>query len=141
GYSDHSLAESAGALAVACGACFLERHLTYDRKAIGPDHSASSDPAQFAAYVRLVRSAEAMLGTGSKRVLEIEEDVRTVSRQSLVLRDGLAAGRRVMPDDLTVQRPGTGISAADVDRVVGRTLRTGAPAGTILTWEMLDEAA
>lgn len=141
GYSDHCPIESAGALAVACGASFLERHLTFDRAAVGPDHAASSDPSQFASYVRQVRAAEAMLGTGGKRVLEIEQDVRAVSRQSLVARDDLAEGRRITPADLIVQRPGTGISAAEVDRVVGRSLRINAPAGTILTWEMFDEAA
>lgn len=120
GYSDHLTDSIGGALAVAAGACFLERHLTYDRNAFGPDHAASSDPADFARYVHGVRIAETMRGVGPKRVLDCERDVRSVSRQSLVLHRDVPAGREIVREDLTVQRPGSGISPARVDSVVGR---------------------
>src|SRR5206468_3273192 len=45
GFSDHTTDIFSGALSVAAGACIIERHLTYDKTAQGPDHSASSDPA------------------------------------------------------------------------------------------------
>jgi len=51
GYSDHSQTIS-GAAAVAYGACILEKHVTYDRKAVGPDHKASLWEAQLGSYVR-----------------------------------------------------------------------------------------
>src|SRR3954469_10208472 len=60
GYSDHTTETLAGALAVAAGACIVEKHITYDRSAAGPDHAASADPQQFAEYVRHVRLADAM---------------------------------------------------------------------------------
>ena len=62
GYSDHTTNLLAGALAVAGGACVVEKHLTHDREAAGPDHRASFEPADFGAYVRHIRSATAMLG-------------------------------------------------------------------------------
>ena len=46
----------------------LERHLTYDRNAKGPDHAASSDPQQFERYVKQVREADVLRGTPGKRV-------------------------------------------------------------------------
>ena len=137
GYSDHTTEIITGGMAVAAGACVVERHLTYDRAAHGPDHSASSDPTQFERYVKLIREAQPLRGTPGKRVLEIEQDVRTASRQSLVVRKTIRAGEALNEEDLTVQRPGTGISAADFQQVVGQKALKVIPAGSILQWDML----
>ena len=138
GYSDHASDERCGALARAAGACVIEKHLTYDRAASGPDHAASADPAMFRRYVRSIRDAELAMGVGEKRVLSIESDVRRVSRQSLVTTVALAKGTRLTIDLLSTQRPGTGISAANAERVVGRSASRDLPAGTLLQWDMLE---
>ena len=139
GFSDHTTEPLAGALAVAAGAVVIEKHLTYDRAAAGPDHAASFDPAQFAQYVSQIRLAETMRGTPGKRVLDCEQDVRRVSRQSLIVTRAMGAGERLREEDLSVQRPGTGIEAAAIDRVVGRALRQPMTAGQMLAWEMVGE--
>ena len=141
GFSDHSTDEMAGALAVACGASIVEKHFTYDRGAAGPDHSASADPEQFAKYVKLIHRADILRGSGSKRVLPGEEDVRRVSRQSLVVSRDLSAGQVLGESDLTVQRPGLGIPAADVTTAVGRVVARAVARGSLLAWDMLCDAA
>ena len=141
GYSDHTTEPLAGALAVASGARIVEKHLTYDRGAAGPDHAASADPIGFAQYVNAIRLADAMRGVAGKRVLDCEQDVRKVSRQSLVVARALRAGERVVETDLIVQRPGLGIPAAQWPIAIGKTLRRDVPAGTMLSWEMLSDAA
>lgn len=141
GFSDHTTDVTCGALAVAAGACIIEKHLTYDCAAQGPDHSASADPHTFAKYVRAIRSAEVLRGRPGKHVLPAEQDVRTVSRQSLVLRNAMTAGQMIVESSLTVQRPGTGIPAAMVESVLGSRLRRSLPAGTMLQWEMLTAVA
>ncbi|MCC6241114.1 MAG: N-acetylneuraminate synthase family protein [Phycisphaerales bacterium] len=141
GYSDHSTQVISGALAVAAGASVLERHLTYDCKASGPDHAASSDGPQFAQYVQLARQAAIMRGQGGKSVLAIERDVRSVSRQSLVIAHDLAEGQRLDEKHLTVQRPGTGIPAAAINLAVGRRVRCAVRSGMMLEWDMLEPAA
>jgi sialic acid synthase SpsE len=141
GFSDHTTDSLAGALAVAAGAGIVEKHLTYDRSAAGPDHAASADPEQFARYVRSVRDAHRMVGRPGKRVLKIEQDVRKVSRQSLVARCRLAVGQTIREEDLTVKRPGTGIPAAMIERVAGRRMRCDVEPDTLLTWDMLADAA
>src|SRR5205823_4021277 len=110
GYSDHTTETFVGALAVAAGAVLVEKHLTYDCAASGPDHAASADPDQFDQYVRQIRIAEQIRGRGGKRVLPVEQDVRNVSRQSLVLTRDIEPGEVISESDLTVQRPGSGIS-------------------------------
>lgn len=141
GYSDHTTSLLSGALAVAAGACVLERHLTYDCTAAGPDHAASSDPRQFRQYVDFVRQAQVLRGKPGKTVLPIEQDVRTVSRQSLVATRSLEAGAVLCPDDVIVQRPGTGIPAALIGRAVGRRVARPIPSGSLLQWDMLGDAA
>ncbi|MBV8781825.1 MAG: N-acetylneuraminate synthase family protein [Phycisphaerae bacterium] len=141
GYSDHTIDENAGAFAVAAGACVIEKHLTYDCSATGPDHTASADPAAFARYVRAIRRAEQWMGSGPKRVLPAETDVRSISRQSLVLARAVHAGERIRAEFLLTQRPASGISAADLDDVVGRFTNCDLPAGTMLQWDMIASVA
>ncbi len=132
GYSDHTQAVLTGALAVAAGAVVIEKHLTYDTSATGPDHAASADPRMFTQYVRLIREAQAMLGPTRKDVLPAEVDVRKVSRQSVcVLRD-LPAGHRLTQDDLTVKRPGTGIPATELKVIIGQILTRDVKANSLL---------
>jgi sialic acid synthase SpsE len=82
-----------------------------------------------------------MRGRGGKCVLPIEQDVRAVSRQSLVLRRDLARGESISAEDLIVQRPGAGISAADFAAAIGRRASAPLKAGTMLQWDMLSDAA
>jgi len=140
GYSDHTNDILAGALAVSAGARIIEKHLTYDCQAHGPDHSASFNPAEFKQYVELIRRAQLLSGTPGRRVLPVEQDVRKVSRQSLVLRRPIKIGQQIAEADLAIQRPGTGIPAADMTKVVGKSAAMAIPAGTLLTWDMLHAA-
>ena len=133
GYSDHTKSVDTGALAVAAGACVLEKHLTHDRAAKGPDHAASLDPPQFAEYVRLAHRAHQMLGPLEKCVLDIERDVRTLSRQSVTAVRDLPTGHALRASDLTIKRPGTGLPAAAFGACIGRKLRRAVSADTQLT--------
>jgi sialic acid synthase SpsE len=141
GFSDHTTEVVAGAMAVAAGACIIEKHITYDRSAAGPDHAASFDAIQFAKYVQLLRHARTLRGKSGKRVLNIEQDVRTVSRQSLVAARDIAAGATLQAEDLTVQRPGTGIPASAMPAIVGRRASSTIKSGQMLTWQFISNAA
>lgn len=123
GYSDHTDTIGTARRAVACGASLLEKHLTYDTRAAGPDHAASATADEMREYVRGTKAAADGNQVGprtEKVVLECERDVRLVSRQSLVTRRVLAAGEVVRTEDLTIKRPGTGIEPWRLDEVVGR---------------------
>lgn len=122
GYSDHTGALDAGALAVAAGACALEKHLTWSVRAAGPDHAASQEPEGLREYVRLARRARSMVGAREKRLVDIEADVRRESRQSVVAARAMRAGEVVGREDLTIKRPGTGIEPWRLGEVIGRRL-------------------
>jgi N-acetylneuraminate synthase/N,N'-diacetyllegionaminate synthase len=141
GFSDHTTDNISGSLAVAAGACIVEKHLTYDRNAPGPDHSASADPEQFAQYVRLIRLADRMMGKPGKHVLDIEKDVRSVSRQSVVAARDLRPGQVIREEDLIVQRPGTGIPASALPFLVGKRATIMIHGGEMISWKTVCDAA
>ena len=132
GYSDHTTDPMTGALAVAAGACVIEKHLTYDRAAAGPDHASSFDPPLFSQYVDMIRRAAVMLGPRRKDVRPVEADVAKVSRQSVCLARDLPMHHRLTHQDLTVKRPGTGIAAAHFQTIVGRRLLRDVSANDLL---------
>lgn len=140
GYSDHTTTDASALDATRLGACVIEKHLTYDRRAAGPDHSASADPEQFRAYVRQIRACHETIVHG-RVPLEGEDDVRRLSRQSLVASRAIEAGSILVEADLTTRRPGDGIGAASVHAVIGCRARTKIMLGTTLQWDMLHAKA
>ena len=137
GFSDHTLGLEVALAAVALGACVVEKHFTLDRTLPGPDHAASLTPLELRQLVAAIRNVEAALGDGCKRPTPSEADTRMVARKSVTLLADLEEGRVLEPFMLGLRRPGNGIAPAEMGRVVGRRLSTGAMAGTTLTWEML----
>ena len=73
GYSGHEVGLVPSAIAVALGACMVERHLTLDRAMWGSDQAASVEPGGFERLVKYLRVAEAALGDGVKQVYESEK--------------------------------------------------------------------
>lgn len=141
GYSDHTNDPLTGALAVAAGACVVEKHFTYDRKAIGPDHAASFEAPAMAQYIAHARRAVAMLGRRAKTIGQVEQEVRKLSRQSVCLVRDLPAGHVLTREDLTVKRPGTGIPAAELDTLVGQRLARAVRSNDLLTRDDLSQRA
>ncbi len=133
GYSDHTSDPLTGALAVAGGACVIEKHFTYDCQATGPDHAASFEPDMFRAYVQQIRQAQILCGPRSKKVSDSEREVRQICRQSVCVTKNLPADHQLTAEDLTVRRPGTGIRAAQLHEVIGRHLTNPVQTGQLLT--------
>lgn len=134
GYSDHTRGIAASLAAVALGARVIEKHFTLDTAMRGPDHSTSSDPAEFARLVQGIREVEAALGDGIKRPTEAERANTVGMRRSIVARRDLAAGTVLTETDVAFKRPGTGISPARFDEIVGRTLTAPLACDEALDW-------
>jgi len=137
GFSDHTLGIEIAVAAAARGAAIIEKHLTLDKTLPGPDHRASLDPAEFGAMVKAIRAVESALGDGIKRPMPSEADTRRVARKSLVAARALRAGERLAAGDLASKRPGTGISPADLPRVLGLRLTRDLAADEVIRWEAL----
>jgi sialic acid synthase SpsE len=135
GFSDHTLGIECAIAAAALGAAVIEKHFTLDKKLPGPDHAASSTPEEFAAMVNAVRIVEKALGDGIKRICRSEEEMRAVSRKSIIAAVDLQPGHTLSERDLTYRRPGTGISPMQYPGLLGRTLKVAKKEGEQITWE------
>jgi N-acetylneuraminate synthase len=72
GYSGHEVGLIPSAVAVAMGACLIERHITLDRAMWGTDQAASVEPVGVEKLVKYIRVTERSLGDGVKRVYDSE---------------------------------------------------------------------
>ncbi len=124
GYSDHCEGSAISLAAVARGAVMIEKHFTLDRTLPGPDHAASIEPKELAELVAGIRAIEVALGTGIKQPCAIEIANRAVARKSLMAARDLEAGAVLAEGDVTVMRPGDGVSPMDYWDMLGtRTSR------------------
>lgn len=120
GYSDHTRGIEVALAATALGAVLIEKHFTLDKTMPGPDHAASLEPAELAALARGVRNISIALGDGRKRPSATELENRIVARKSLVAAVPIKQGELLGEHNMTVKRPGSGISALRWDEVCGQ---------------------
>lgn len=139
GYSDHSTGPAAAAAATALGACVIEKHFTLDKSLPGPDHAASSTPAEFEELATMIREVECALGSPTKEVMPSEEDMRRVSRKSIIAACDMEAGHRLKKEDLGFRRPGSGISPMRYMELIGKTLGQSVQNGQELAWTMVHD--
>lgn len=132
GYSDHTNGIEVSVAAAAMGACVIEKHFTLDKNLPGPDHRASLEPAELRALVDAVRHVEAAMGTGVKEVAAAEAPNITVARKSIVAARDIKAGEVFSEENITVKRPGNGISPMLWDSVLGKTAARDFKADTLI---------
>jgi sialic acid synthase SpsE len=137
GWSDHTMGHTADVVAVALGACAIEKHYTLSRDQAGPDHPFALEPGELAAMVQAIREAEAALGSSVKRVTEAEAEMFRLGRRSVVVARDIAAGGVLTRADLAVKRPGFGIPVHAIDEVVGRHVAHDVERDQVLQWDDL----
>ena len=120
GYSDHTSGIEVPIAAVALGAVIIEKHFTLDHNMDGPDHKASLEPEEFSSMVSSIRNIEKALGTGTKTPSPSEKKNIIVARKSIVAKNLIHAGEVFTEDNITVKRPGNGISPMKWNDVLGR---------------------
>lgn len=119
GYSDHTTGIEIPIAAVAMGATVIEKHFTLDNTLPGPDHRASLEPDELSAMVSAIRNIEKAMGDGRKRVTTSERENIAVARKSIVAAVEIKQGELLTAQNLTVKRPGTGLSPMLWDKVIG----------------------
>lgn len=72
GYSGHEVGLVPSAIAVALGACLVERHITLDRAMWGSDQAASVEPQGMEKLVKYIRVTEQAMGDGVKKIYDSE---------------------------------------------------------------------
>lgn len=110
GYSDHSEGITIPIAAVARGAVLIEKHFTLDKNMEGPDHKASLEPQELEAMVKAIRQVETALGSSVKTPTVSEVKNKSVARKSLVAARDIKEGEELTESNLTIKRPGSGLS-------------------------------
>lgn len=119
GYSDHTCGIEVPIAAVAMGAQIIEKHFTLDKNLPGPDHKASLTPTELREMVSAIRNIEKALGSTQKVVSPSENGNIAIARKSIVAARDIKAGEVFTDENITVKRPGNGISPMRWDEVIG----------------------
>ena len=119
GYSDHTLGIEVGIAAVAIGASVIEKHFTLDKDMDGPDHKTSLKPKELKGMVLAIRNIEKALGSNEKKPSPSESVNIEVVRKSIVASQNIRKGDLLTDTNMTIKRPGNGISPMQWDETVG----------------------
>jgi len=120
GYSDHTLGGEVSVAAVALGAKIIEKHFTLDKNMEGPDHQASLEPKELTAMVSQIRHIELAMGSQVKYPARSEIKNMIPARKSIVAARNIQAGEPFHETNLTIKRPGNGLSPAMYWELLGK---------------------
>ena len=141
GLSDHSRDPIvAPVIAVALGACLIEKHFTLSNRLPGPDHAFAIEPEELGVLVGRVRDAEQALGHGRKETLPEEVELRAFARRSIFAARDIRPGELLTPDNVAVLRCGKlgfGLPPEALERVMGRTTMRAIAAEALIRLEDL----
>lgn len=132
GFSDHSHGVEMAVAATALGAALIEKHLTLDRTKIGMDNQMATEPDEMKQMVQCCINTQIAMGNRERVVREAELEQIKKMRRSVIVTKTLYAGHVLTIEDLDAKRPGTGIPAAKIDELVGRTILVDKEADTLL---------
>jgi N-acetylneuraminate synthase len=140
GLSDHSGTIYPGLAAAAIGIQVLEVHLTLSREMFGPDVPASITTDELRQLVKGIRFIEKMMANpvDKEAMAQDAKELRNMFTKSIVARRNIEAGTILTHNDVTLKKPGTGIPAARLPKIVGRRLKRSIVADTLISDEDLD---
>ena len=118
GYSDHTLGIEVPIAAAAMGAIVIEKHFTLNKNMPGPDHSSSLEPEELKSMVLAIRNIEKSIGDGIKIPSKSELKNINIVRKSIVAKKPIKKGELFTEKNLTIKRPGTGISPMKWENII-----------------------
>lgn len=135
GFSDHSLGIFLPPVAVAKGACMIEKHFTISRKLKGPDHSYAIEPQELTDMVKNIRMAEESFGESHKRMLP--EERKYARRESLIAKMDICKGEVISDKNIEIRRPATGIDPRFFRGLLGSKVQKNIKKGDPVMWDVI----
>ncbi len=135
GLSDHTTNSLSAALSIVLGAAIIEKHITLDKAAFGPDHPFALEPDELKELVTTVRRSERILGSAVKAVRSSEAENHKIGRRSLVAARDIAAGELLTEDKIAVKRPAFGLHPKYLPVLEGKRLVRDIKKDQWLTWD------
>ncbi len=137
GHSDHTPDIYTTIAAAALGAKLVEKHFILDRRQPGPDQSVSIEPRELYEMSYAIRRVELAMGN-QKTIHELEKPIRAWAHRSVVSLKPIAKGSMITQDMVWTKRPGGGIPAKFLEKVIGRTAKTDIPKDHLISWDELN---
>ena len=138
GFSDHTIGIIMPIVAVALGACVIEKHFTLDKNLPGPDHSSSLDPDELILMVKYIKEIQVALGNGLIKPTPEEEKNMDVVRKSIVSSMDLQKGSILTEEMIDFKRPGTGISPKFHNKILGKKVKNLIKKDELILWKYLE---
>ena len=123
GYSDHSRGLTIPLALASHNLSIYEKHFTLSRKLKGPDHSASLEPKELKKMITNYRIIENSMGSYQKKIVKCEKEFRKLGRKSLVAKKNIKKGQLFSTNNLSLKRPGTGMSPDKFQKLLGKKAR------------------
>ncbi len=120
GFSDHTTSIDIPSYAVSMGSKIVEKHFTLSKKMKGPDHFMSLNVSEFKKMVNKIRDTEVILGRFEKKIFNVEKKISKFARKSLVAIKDIYPGDFFNEMNISVKRPGTGISPMNYYKILGK---------------------
>ncbi len=136
GLSDHTMGIAVPVVAVALGACIIEKHLCLRRADGGPDGAFSLEPQEFKAMVEAVRTAEKALGSVQLASGPREAHSRKFRRSLFVVED-MKKGELFTNQNVRSIRPADGLHPRHFNEVLGKRAACDVERGTPLSWGLV----
>ncbi|MDP3900340.1 MAG: N-acetylneuraminate synthase [bacterium] len=133
GYSDHTPGDQVPVMAVALGACVIEKHFTLNKNMPGPDHKTSLEPKELKEMIDKIRRSEIILGSVQKKPNSSEMSIIRTVRKSLVALSDIKKGEKFSKENLGIKRPGTGLEPKLFFKVLGKKAKRNIQADLLIT--------
>lgn len=144
GYSDHAKPDySYNVLKTAylMGAQVIEKHFTLDKTLPGNDHYHAMDTHDAEKILEQIQYIETLIGDSTLHSLNSEQVARLNARRSIVAAQNIVKGEVITRDMIAFKRPGTGISPANLEQLLGKKAIVNIACDDILQWNMVDGEA
>ena len=120
GYSDHTEGTIVPQIAVSMGAKIIEKHFTYDKNAIGPDHRCSLSPNELKEMISEIRKVELIMGESDKKPTNEENELKKLVRKTVVAKLDIPKGELITKNMLTLKRSPGNLEPKELYRVIGK---------------------
>lgn len=139
GYSDHTVGPTVAIAAAVLGAEVIEKHFTLSKKMYGSDAFNAAEPEEFELLVNQIREVEESLNNSVNKDQKAAalSKMKDVFQKSIVAKRPLPQGHVIERGDMAFKKPGTGISAAEYESLIGKTLRRDLDSDEFLTYQDL----
>ena len=138
GLSDHTIGNATAVTSVALGACVIEKHMTLDRSAGGPDDSFSLEPEELKQLCRDTHTAWSSIGEINYNRTDDEKN-NIKFRRSLYFTEDIKKGELLSYENVRCIRPGYGLAPKCIEDIIGKYARTNIQKGTPTSWDLISD--